>query len=214
MQALPRRSRFACHQDLARDAARQRAREEPRAAAVRREADVPYDITNCASSAATIRSQASASEKPAPAAAPSTAAITGFGKVRIASIQLCEPVDALRLHRRVFRAVVEQALQVAARAEEVAFAGDARRCALGARSRRRSALRCRRRTSPGPARCGARDCERVSTSMVPLPAGALRVRRSWSLTSSWWVRRKAECAAAAQPRARAVARVAVARSAC
>ena len=52
-------------------------------------ATVLYEAANTASRAATMKSQASASEKPAPAAAPSTAAITGLGKVRIESIQLC-----------------------------------------------------------------------------------------------------------------------------
>ena len=46
-------------------------------------------MTKTASSAATRKSHARASEKPAPAAAPSTAAMTGLGKVRIASIQPC-----------------------------------------------------------------------------------------------------------------------------
>jgi len=45
-----------------------------------------YDMTNFASCAATIMSQASASEKPAPAAAPSTAAMTGLVEVRSARI--------------------------------------------------------------------------------------------------------------------------------
>ena len=83
-----------------------------------------YAMTNTASSAATIRSQASASEKPAPAAAPSTAAITGLGKVRIASIQLCRPSMHLGLHLGRLLAVGLQALQVAARAKTAAFAGD------------------------------------------------------------------------------------------
>ena len=60
-----------------------------------------------------MKSQASASEKPAPAAAPSTAAITGLGKVRIASIQLCRRLDGLRLHLRRLLPVGLQALQVA-----------------------------------------------------------------------------------------------------
>ena len=47
---------------------------------------LPYDITNLASEAATIRSQASASDIPPPAAKPSTAAITGFGNARSDSI--------------------------------------------------------------------------------------------------------------------------------
>ena len=41
-----------------------------------------------AASEATMKSQARARAKPAPAAGPSTAAITGLGKVRMESIQL------------------------------------------------------------------------------------------------------------------------------
>lgn len=56
------------------------------------------------------------SEKPAPAAGPSTAAMTGLGKARSASIQSCRPSMLRACHSGVF-AIGTQALQIAARAE-------------------------------------------------------------------------------------------------
>ena len=47
-------------------------------------------MTNKLSVEATTMSHAKTKEKPAPAAAPSTAAMTGLGKVLMASIQLCK----------------------------------------------------------------------------------------------------------------------------
>ncbi len=163
---------FAFEQDLRSRAARGSAREmnhEPPPSGVR--PTRAYDITNLASSAATIRSHASASEKPAPAAAPSTAAITGFDDALQRGDPFAEQVDALGLHRRIFRAVLEQAVQVAARAEEVVGAGHHdgahRVVALGGIR----ALRCRRRTCRDAARCFAPGFESLRTSVVSLSAG-------------------------------------------
>jgi hypothetical protein len=88
----PRRAdALAAHQEFAHQLAGQGAAQAPGAAAVgrQRHAAVGHDEHRVV--AATMKSQASASEKPAPAAAPSTAAITGLGKLRIASIQPCRP---------------------------------------------------------------------------------------------------------------------------
>jgi hypothetical protein len=46
-----------------------------------------YDMTNFALSEAMMKSQASAMENPAPAANPSTLAMTGFGHSRMAAVQ-------------------------------------------------------------------------------------------------------------------------------
>ncbi len=71
-------------------------------------------------------SQASASDRPAPAAAPSTAAITGFGQSRTARIRSCRPSS---LARRCFHgqlAALGQLAQIATGTEMPAFAGQAR----------------------------------------------------------------------------------------
>ena len=76
-----------------------------------------YDSVERASSAATIRSQASASEKPAPAAAPSTAAMTGFGKHAQRLDELVHVLEHLALRRAARLAPLGQAMDVAAGAE-------------------------------------------------------------------------------------------------
>ena len=59
---------------------------------------------NCAECAATIKSQASTREKPAPAAGPSTAAITGLGQSRRASTHACNlPTESAATERSLFR---------------------------------------------------------------------------------------------------------------
>ena len=66
-------------QSICLTARRQRLAEARGRAAVGRQAELRVRHDEARVAAATIRSQPSASEKPAPAAAPSTAAMIGFG---------------------------------------------------------------------------------------------------------------------------------------
>ena len=110
--------------------------------------------TKRASSAATIRSQASASEKPAPAAAPSTAAIDRLRIARHRLDPVMQVIEHAPLRRLAGGAPLDQALHVAAGAEVAAVALQRRRSGSRGWPRRRRAPRCRRR-SPAPTACCA-----------------------------------------------------------
>ncbi len=126
---------------------------EQRGAAVRDEADVHEREQEVGRlSAATIRSQASASEQPMPTAGPLTAAITGFGISRIAGD---DRVVALAQRRADVRVAVRRRVEAAP-----------------------SGRRPRRSARPAPVSTTARTPSSAATLLDAPPAGRRRTARS------------------------------------